>query len=412
MLARLAWRNIWRNPKRTLIIVLAVLIGVWSLVTFVGFSMGMVESIRVTGIATLTGHIQIHGQGYRDDPVIENRIADSEAMRQALNQALPSGSLVSERIRLSGVASNARHSSGITLVGIDPDQEMAVSFLGNGVSEGRMLTQDDGNKIVVGRALLETFETEIGKKLVLMSQGVDGEIESRAFRIVGVFDAEMEGTEKNFVFVLKSSAQDMLGLGQELLEVCIVLPDPEQLNPVAENLRTALAESGADSPPLEVHTWEDLLPLVILYLEVFDSFMYLWWLVVFIAMAFGIVNTMLMAVLERMREFGLLKALGMRPRSIVSMVLLESSFLLFLGLALGTLCGSLTVLLLAKTGINLSAMAQGSEYMGMSRVIYPVLDLANLITGNLMILLLGLLVCLYPAIKAGRITPVKALAHT
>lgn len=404
---RLAWRNIWRNPKRTLIIITAVFVGIWSLVFLSGYSVGLVDSMKQNGIKTLTGHIQVHQQGFRQDPVIENSIAEPSAVLEVMDQILPRGSQVSSRIRLSAVVSNARHSTGVTMVGIDPRDELQVSFLGDAPIQGRMLAQDDSNMILVGRALLEDFETEIGHKLVLMAQAEDKEIESRAFHIVGVYDAEMEATEKQYVFVLGSAAQDMLGMGGSVSEICVMLPDGDQAVPTAAALRLALGDQG-----LDVADWQELLPLVTLYLSVFDSFMYLWWLVVFIAMAFGIVNTMLMAVLERIREFGLLKSLGMRPGSILAMVLTEAFFLLGLGLILGNILGAATTWLVGRTGLDFSAMAQGSEYMGISRVVYPVVDVKSMILGSAMVLVLGLLVCLYPALKAARITPVKALAHT
>ena len=406
MQARIAWRNIWRNPKRTMVILAAVVVGVWSLIVFSGLSLGMLESMKDNGIRTLTGHVQIHAQGFRQDPSIEHSIAEMAAVRLALAKVLPARAVASERVRVAAIVSNARHSSGITLVGMDPRQEAQVSFLGQSVTDGRMLTQDDSNGVIVGRALLQDFDTRLGHKLVLMSQDTNNLIASRAFRIVGVYDAELEAVEKQFVFVLKSSAQNMLALGDAISEVCILLPRSDLAEPTARDIRQALGDQG-----LEAATWQDLLPLVSLYLSVFDSYMYLWWLVVFMAMGFGIVNTMLMAVLERIREFGLLKALGMRPAAVLALVLSEALFLLLVGLIAGNLLGAATIHLLARTGLDLSALAQGSEYVGMSRVIYPVLDLKTLFTGNAMVLILGLAVCLYPALKAARITPVKALAH-
>ncbi|MBW2077523.1 MAG: FtsX-like permease family protein, partial [Deltaproteobacteria bacterium] len=146
--------------------------------------------------------------------------------------------------------------------------------------------------------------------------------------------------------------------------------------------------------------------------RLFDGFMWLWYLVVFIAMGFGIVNTMLMAVFERIREFGLLKALGMRPWWIIKEVLAESFFLLVIGMAIGNTLGLLSVLALSGSGIDLSALAAGTEYIGMARVIYPAVSGKDVAMANLMVFILGLLVSVYPAAKAARFTPVEALAHT
>jgi ABC-type antimicrobial peptide transport system permease subunit len=163
---------------------------------------------------------------------------------------------------------------------------------------------------------------------------------------------------------------------------------------------------------LEVHTWQQLLPMVTAVHTMYDSFIFLWFLVVFVAMAFGIVNTTLMAVFERVREFGLLKALGMKPRAIVLEVLTESFFILAIGMMLGNGLGFLTTHILFRKGIDLSALSAGLEFVGMARVIFPIVLSKDIITANLVVFLLGLLVSLYPAIRAARFTPVEAMAHT
>jgi ABC-type antimicrobial peptide transport system permease subunit len=187
----------------------------------------------------------------------------------------------------------------------------------------------------------------------------------------------------------------------------MLLPgDPENHN-VVSGLKTAL-------PPerFEVLTWKELLPFQMAYLKVLDGFIWIWYLVVFVAMGFGIVNTTLMAVFERMREFGLLKALGMKPWWILREVLTESFLLLVTGMLIGNILSFLSIYLLSGSGIDLSALAAGAEYAGMSRVIYPALEGKDVLMSNLIVLLLGLVVSAYPAAKAARFTPVEALAHT
>lgn len=404
---QMSWRNIWRNPRRTMVIMTAVVIGVWSMIILGAFMRGITDQMVRNGIATLTGHIQVHSKGYRRDPVIENSLPRAGPVQAAIRQAAPAGALWTQRVRLNAVASNARHSGGVTLVGIEPRKEARVSFIGDAISAGRYLKAGEKNGIVVGEALLEKYATKPGRKLVLMSQDTTGEIASRAFRIVGVFRAEMEATEKGFVFVDLGAAQKMLQLGAGISEISILLPDHRRAAEVATALGGKLA-----SEEYEVHTWRELLPLVTAVLKLYDGFIFLWFLVVFIAMGFGIVNTTLMAVFERIREFGLLKALGMKPRWIVREVLTESFFLLLLGILAGNCLGFLSVALLADKGIDLSSMAAGVEFAGMSRIIFPVLQLKDVVTANLVVLGLGLLVSAYPAWKAARFTPVEALAHT
>ncbi|MGW8300536.1 MAG: ABC transporter permease [Desulfobacterales bacterium] len=407
MYLQLAWRNIWRNPRRTAVILAAVIIGVWSMIAIGALMRGIAVGMVKNGIATLTGHIQIHHKGYRNDPAVENSMFNLQIIEKALSESLPAGARWTSRVRVNAIANNARHSSGVTMVGIDPLTEAKISFIGSAISKGGYLAQGDSNGILIGQALLEKFETRVGRKLVLMSQDKDQEIASRAFRIVGVFRAEMESTEKQFVFVSRSAGQKMLKLGHGISEIAILLPEGYENRHVDKKLKAALP---ADQ--FEVHSWRELLPFQTAYLRILDGFMWFWFLVVFVAMGFGIVNTTLMAVFERMREFGLMKALGMKPWWILREVLVESFLLLICGLMVGNILGFLSIYALSGSGIDLSALAAGAEYAGMSRIIYPAVALKDVLVANLTVLLLGVLVSLYPAIKASRFTPVEALAQT
>ena len=407
MYFQLGWRNIWRNPRRTMVIMTAVIIGVWSMIFLGALMRGIADQMVRNGIATLTGHIQVHNKGYRNDPVIENSMADPEGVEAALRRLLPNSALWAFRVRVNAIASNARHSNGVTMVGIDPLREAKVSFIGQAVTQGRYLKPDDKYGIVVGHALVDRFETKLGRKLVLMSQDTDGEIASRAFRIIGIFRAEMAATEKQFAFVTTQAAQQMLKLKKGISEVSIILPAHQEADRVADALRTELPATD-----YEVQPWQEVLPLVTAVLKMYDGFIFLWFLVVFIAMGFGIVNTTLMAVYERIREFGLLKALGMKPSWVIKEVLTESFFLLIMGMVIGNSLGFLSVFALSGTGVDLSSLAAGLEFVGLSRVIYPITHARDVIMANLVVFILGLLVSVYPAVKAARFTPVEALAHT
>jgi ABC-type lipoprotein release transport system permease subunit len=403
---QIAWRNIWRNPRRTAVILTAVVIGVWSMIFLGALMRGIIQGMIHNGINTLTAHIQIHQTHYPDDPSIENSIADPADLAKLLNQQLPPGSLWTARVRVNAIANNARHNSGVTLVGIDPPTEKALSFIGSAVTQGRYLKTGDDDAILMGRALADQFGTELGHKLILMAEDQSGQIASRAFRIRGIFQAEMEATEKQYVFVTRPAAQKMLKMDQAVSEIAILLPQDHLVMPTARKLKALLA--GRD---LAVRSWQAALPLLQAYLQLYDSFILIWFVVVFVAMGFGILNTTLMAVFERMREFGLLKALGMRPGRIIRGILTEALFILLFGLAIGNLLGLASCWALSLHGIDLSALAQGVAYASMSRVIFPVILIKDVVSANLVVLLLGLIVCLYPAIKAARFIPVEAMAH-
>ncbi len=404
MIFQLAWRNLWRNPRRTIIIIIAVVVGVFSMILLGALMRGVLQGMIDNNIQTLTGEIKVYRQGYRGDPVIENAMENGDAITSRLSDALPAGAHWAARIRVPAVANNARHTAGVTLVGIDPEAEARVSFIGDATDQGRYLKSGDEYKVLVGRALLNKFETEPGKKLVLMSQDTGNEIASRAFRIVGVYRAEMEETEKRFVFVEKQSAAGMLKLPESAVsEISIMLPDRRRVPEVTAKLQAAMPEE------IEVKTWRELLPIVQAYIDIMNGFISLWYVVVFIAMAFGIVNTLLMAIHERMREFGILKAVGMKSHIMIGGVLTESALLLVMGTLIGNLLSWPILWLWADRGLDISAMAAGAEYAGMARVIYPVVAGRDVWLANLTVVGLGLAVSLYPAYKASRFTPVEAM---
>ena len=412
----IAWRNLWRNPRRTVIIMIAVIIGIWSMIFLTAFMRGIVVDMIENGIAELTGDVKIYARDYKNDPALENRIENPGPLISRVRDHLPAGAKLAARVRVNAIAQNARHAAGVTLAGIDPEMEAGVSFIGDGVSSGKMLSpavleagasEASGNGILVGRALLEKFETEIGNKLILMTENTGNEIVSRAFRIRGVYQAKLESTEKRFVFITRGAAREMLGIGEGVSEISIMLENHEQAGTVAKELAAAIDPEGIAITP-----WQELLPMLKAYIGIFDGFILLWYLVVFVAMAFGIINTTLMAVFERMREFGLLKALGMRPWRILRSVLIESGFILVIGAVLGNVLALSLVYTIGRFGLDLSAFATGFAYAGMSAVIYPKIFLTDVIFANTVVIFLGLLVSAYPAARAARILPVEAMRHT
>jgi ABC-type lipoprotein release transport system permease subunit len=354
----------------------------------------------------LTGHIQIQEAHYPDDPSVAHRIASPDIVTEMLSDTLPQGSHWSLRVRVDAVANNARHSTGVTMVGINPPAEANLSFIGHAVVQGHYLEPGDTQGILIGRALAEQFDTVVGHKLILMSQSAGGAVVSRAFRIEGIFQAEMQATEKSYVFVDLPAAQRMLGIGEDVSEIDVLLPDYHEAPRYARMLAGQLTKYG-----ITARSWQQVQPLLVVHLDLYSTFTFIWYFVVFVAMGFGIVNTTLMAVYERIREFGLLKALGMRPLRIVRNILFESAWILLIGMGCGTLLGILSSWLLSFTGIDLSAFAKGTEYFGITRIIYPKLITGDLISANAVVLVLGLIISLYPALKAARFTPVEAMTH-
>jgi ABC-type lipoprotein release transport system permease subunit len=403
LLIVLAWRNLWRYPRRTAIILLAIAIGVWSMLSFSAWIRGMMDQYVNNAIQNLVGHIQIHAPGYLDDPVINNSMPPpNQKLVDLLNVENIKGLAV--RVRVPAVVSSERESMGITLVGIDPAQEQGVSFISNAVMDGRYLEGVDDKGIILGRKLVERLETRLGKRVVLMSQNHANEIAERGFRVVGIFEAKTENIETQFVFVGRRVAQKMLGMRDSISEVAILGQDREELDSLLPKLRAA-------TPDLDVQPLQTISPLVVVMVTVFEGFLLIWYFVVFIAMAFGLVNTLLMAVFERTREIGLFQALGMKPRWIVGQVLFESLFLLAIGLIVGNLMSWATLILTAE-GLDFSRYAAGYEMAGLSSLIYPVLSTSDIVTANVLVIGLGLIASLYPAWRAARYVPVEAITRT
>jgi ABC-type lipoprotein release transport system permease subunit len=403
LLATLGWRNLWRHPRRTFVILFAIILGVWFMIISAGMMIGIVEQQLQDTIFNLTGHAQIHHKKFRDDPAIEHSMsAPSTELLEILN-----GNEVkqwSSRIRLPAVVMSERESRGVTLVGIDPAREQGLSFIGNPVVAGRALESIDDNGIVIGRRMAEKLETRIGKRIVIMSQDKNNEVADRGFRIVGLYQAELEATELAYVFVGIHTAQKLLGMGDEISEFSLVTASREGLDPLILRLRNA-------APELESMSWQELEPLVVAAMALYETFMIYWYLIIFAAMGIGLTNTMLMAVFERTREIGLFQALGMRPRYIVGQILIETIIILMIGVAIGNLAGWLTTDIILVNGIDLSAFAQGTEQFNMASTMYLTLRANDLLTINILVITLGLLASLYPAVKAARYIPVEAITR-
>jgi ABC-type lipoprotein release transport system permease subunit len=402
LLIILAWRNLWRYPRRTIIILLAISLGVWSMLGMSSFLRGMMEQQMNNAIRNLVAHIQIHAPNYLDDPIINHSMPfPNDKLLNILNN-YPVKTW-SERVRVPAVLNSERESMGVTLLGIDPEQERGLSFIADSITAGRYLNGINDKGIIIGKKLAERLETRLGKRVVLMSQDRQNEIAERGFRVVGIFDTQLENIEIQFVFVSRHTAQKMLGIQNNISELAILSYDRDELDDLLNNLRLA-------APKLDIQSWATIAPMVGAMVKVFEGFLLIWYFVVFIAIAFGLVNTLLMAVFERTREIGLCQALGMKPSWIVGQVLFESLFLLAIGLIIGNLITWIT-LILAANGLDFSSYAAGYEMAGMNSVIYPVLGFADILIANLLIIGLGLVASFYPAWRAASYVPVEAITR-
>jgi ABC-type lipoprotein release transport system permease subunit len=403
-MSRLSWRYLWRNHRRTLIMLLAISVGVWAMIFMTALMRGMVDQMIEDGIDALPGYVQIHHRAYRDDPNVENSLAPpADGLRDVLQA--PPVTAWATRVKVPAMISSERNSRGVMLLGVDPQAEIGIGFDPSSIVQGRFLEDRDDQGLVVGQKMLERLETGLGKRVVIMSQDPDNDIADRGFRIVGVFEGKLSAQEENLVYAALGTTQALLGIGDRVSEIAVTGGDYRDVGTLYETVRAA---AGAG---VEVLPWTELDTYLGLMLGVMDGFVLVWICVIFLALSFGLANTLMMAVFERVREIGLMQALGMRPSSILYQVLLESLMLLVLGLLLGNALAVLSILPI-RDGIDLSVVAEGIEMMGASSTLYPALQARDLIMANSVVIVLGILTSLLPAWRASRYRPVEAIAKT
>ncbi len=400
----LSWRNLWRNHRRTLIMLAAISVGVWAMIFMTALMRGMVDDMLHQGIRSLPGHIQIHHAEFRDDPSVVNSIASpSGELLGALND---SGTKHwTTRIKVPAVISSERESRGINLLGVEPEAENFITAIGEQIIEGRFLNADDDSGIVIGVKLAQRLETRLGKRVVVMSQDPENNIAERGFRIVGIYKAKVPGLEELNVYTARSTLQKLLKLDNQISEIVIIDEDFRNVETLYQKIKAATPET------LEIKAWYELDSYLNSMLNMMDGFVLVWIIIIFLALSFGLVNTLAMAVFERVREIGLIQALGMRPSMIVYQILLESLLLLLIGLSIGDVLAVITVKPL-ESGMDISYLAEGMAMMGASSMLYPALTLDDMITANVVVILLGTLTAILPAWRAAKLNPVQAINTT
>lgn len=403
ILLSLAWRNLWRNTRRSVIVLTSVAIGVVATVILDTLSRGMVFQMLNNQVGSHVTHMQIHRAGFHKNPVIQSTIADPEQIENVLRSD-PDIVQYSRRVVTFGLLSSATNSSGVSIVGIDPERERSLTTIRSYIIEGTYLTGAP-REIVLGKALAEKLEVGLGDRVVAMASAKDGTMGSELFRVAGLFETFSSEFDKTSIYVPRSSAQTMLALGSEVSEFAMLVTDPDRLTEIAERLRGRLGEE------YEVLPYMDLLPFLVLQIELYDQSMVIFYVIVGIALIFGIINTMLMSVFERIKEFGVLKAVGMKNGRILIMVLTEALFLGMLGTVVGFLVGYFVYLPLSTSGLDLSAFSGSLRSFGVGAIIYPVLT-AGVITNALIIIpLMAVAGAVYPAVRAMRLEPVHAIRY-
>lgn len=394
---QLSFRNILRHRRRNAMLFAAVAIAVLGSSLSMGLVRGWQYDMLDGVVGNLTGHIKVHATGYRDDPSIQRGFE----LASDYQPDVPSEDLMgwAPRILVPAVILSERETRGIQLVGIDPGAE-SISFLDKVVIDGENLSGPEDGRMIIGKELARQLKTRVGLRLVIMTQGSDGLTRERGFRIAGTYDAEGTGLEKAYVFSGLQTIQSLLDT-ENVTEISIRLhEEPNKLS-----IQALLVDFFIG---LEVMNWEELNPQAAgLYLFT-DSIIYIFFVFIMGALIFGLVNTLIASVMERTKEFGMLRALGMNRGTIILQVVIESLLIMSVGMIFGLVLSYFSFLGL-EDGLDLGAWAQGLESFGMKAILYPILVVDDFVSVALMSLIMGILASYWPAKRAMKITPLEAM---
>ena len=403
MLLTIAWRNIWRNRRRSLIIMLSIVIGVAAVMMNDGLSFCMIQQVLDNQIGSHLSHIHIHAKGFNDNRVIQTSISDIGKVEGILEDTRGVRHW-STRVVTFGLLSSALNSSGGLIVGVDPQREPTVTSIKASVTEGRYLSGRP-HEVIIGRKMAEKLGVGLGDKVVGMASAVSGDVGSDLFRVVGIYETVSSDFDKMHMFTTLEGAQDMLELDGRVLEYAITVEDLEQVEAITRELRGKLGDE------YEVHSYIDLLPMLVWTVEMYGEMMIFVYVIIGLAMIFGIINTMLMSVFERIQEFGVLMAIGIKNSYVFRMVMTEALLLAAMGTLAGLIAGMAVLLPLSSVGINFAMFSEGLNSFGVGAVIYPRVTIDSIVSVVVIIPLTALLGALYPALKATRLQPASAIRY-
>jgi putative ABC transport system permease protein len=400
---KIAWRNIIRNKRRSLITIFAVGFGLGALIFILSFVEGAHRQMIENYTSLTTSHIQIHRLGFYQKKKLELNLPDyRKIMEKTLR--LPSVKAAAPRIKSVGLVSSTESSAGCLIMGISPEDEKQISTLYKRVRQGSYLEKGGDEDILIGASLAKNLAVQLGDKIVIMSQALDGSIAAGAFRIKGIFDTGTEEIDQGVTFITHTAAETIFVMPEATSEIAVRIDSAEKAPAVGKKIRQTVADLN-----FEVLSWQDISPSFRQWIEFDNAFI---WIIIFIVMivaAIGILNTVLMGVLERTREFGILLALGTKQKEIVSMVGWESFFLATVGGLVGLLIGVGATVYFSHAGLNLSLFTSALNSLYIDAIIYPQLNVSGTIMSLQLILTASLLVSIYPAYYAAHLKPMEAI---
>ena len=403
---RLAWRNIWRHRRRTLIIVLAMGTAFAFMMFYDGIIEGFTDAIYGNAIHVLGGNIQVHATGYREkaesNPMLP--LPNDAAVVQVATSNLEVTS-ATRRIVTGGLMSNHEGAFGISIYGIDPPAEQPVSLIAQNIAAGRFLEANDRDAVLIGKGLADEMQVQVGDRVTMVGTDVHKENRQRSMTVAGIYDVGLPTEEKRMVYISLEEAQDLYGLPGQSTEVQITLKRLGEEAPVIASLSPRLQG-------YEVESWDKNYPELQTAINQKGAVMQVFSVIILIIAGIGILNLLLMAVYERTREIGLLGAIGLKPRQIALLFLLEGFMIGVVGVAVGAVFGLALNGGLGIVGLDYSSFSGVTEYMALiSGRIYPTLGLKALPGRAITVLIITTLAAVYPASLAAHREPAEALHY-
>ncbi len=403
---KLAWRNIWRHRRRTVIIALAMGLSLGMMMFYDGLMDGFNDAIAGNAVRVLGGNVQVHAAGYREkvdsNPLLP--LTDDSAVVQAA-LAQPDVIAAGRRIQTGGLVSNSEGAFSLSIIGIEPEAEAPVSLIAEHIVDGRYLEATDEDSILVGKGLADALVLNVGDRIMMVGSDVHKQNRQRTMTVIGIYDIGIPSMEKGTLYISLAEAQTLFGLPGQSTEVQITLKKVGTETKVVNALSAAL-------PGYEVESWSNNYPELGNAVGRKNIVMDIFSVIIVVIAGIGILNLLMMAIYERTREIGLLGAMGLKPREVAAIFIMEGMLIGFVGVIAGVIMGLGINLSLMQVGMDYSQFAGITDYMALiSGKVYPTLGVSKLGMRVAIMLIVAALAALIPAIFASRREPSEALHH-
>jgi ABC-type lipoprotein release transport system permease subunit len=403
---RLAWRNIWRHKRRTIIIVVALAMCMWLMMFYDGLLAGFTDSMYGNAVKILGGNIQVHEAGYSENSLSKPIMPlNNDQQIAAYALTLPNVVGASRRIETDGLATSREGSFGVSIIGIEPDLEAPLSVLSKNVVSGKYLESGEVDSVFIGKGLADELNVKSGEKFTLIGRDVHNQMRKRTMTVGGIYDVNMPELEKGMIYMSLSEAQQLYDLNGKSTMVMVTLANIGREKPV-------IAGITKQFPGSDIGSWQTKYPELTSAITTKSGAMNVFSFVIILIAGIGILNMLLMAVYERTREIGFLGAMGIRPGGINFLFLLEGALIGMVGIAAGILLGLVFNFLFQQVGMDFSKFTNITTYAALiSGRVYPSLGLEKIVGRVLVMLIVSIAAAFYPAWEASHREPAEALHY-